>query len=170
MKTKPLCSYMVCLIAMFLIQTGVHADTDLDNLSASVGVNAVFDLGVWPTSLNFSSVNPGATTEILELTVFCSTNNNSMWNVQLSDVSELTAGVSTIPNANFNWWGWASGSGAWYAGDSNMNTTPFNIYDSGVNEGITSAPVELHLSFNIDIPSAQAAGDYTTTLVITMTE
>jgi hypothetical protein len=84
--------------------------------------------------------------------------------------SELTSGTHTIPNDNFNWWGWATGSGTWNTGTSNMSTTPFTFYTAGPQDYITNPNVEIHLTFNIDIPQNQAAGTYSTTLVLTMIE
>lgn len=147
-----------------------HGSDVLENMTASVGVNAVFDLQVMPASIDFSSVNPGVTTEAKDLTVWCSTNNNRAWCIMLSDSSELTAGSFTIPNSNFHWWGWPSGTGTWYEGTASMNTTPSTIYECGLDEYITPAPVELHLTFNVEVPQNQPAGTYTTTLMITMTE
>jgi hypothetical protein len=159
-------------INMFCVymETGFTQSQEIANMSASVSVNPVFSMDVFPTSMDFSSVDPGTTTETRELTLRCSTNNNNPWSLLLSDASELTSGAFTIPNNNFHWWGWSSGSGTWYAGTATMSTIPFTSYECGMDEYITVAPVEIHLTFNVDVPANQAAGTYTTTLVITMTE
>lgn len=152
------------------IVENVLASQQLENMQATVGVNAVFSISASPSSLDFGSVDPGTTTAPKDLYVACSTNNNNPWSVSISVLSELTSGTFTIPNNEFNWWGWTPGSGSWHAGTGYFSTTPFTFYDAGSDEYITSSPVELHLTFNIDVPSNQPAGTYATTIVLTMSE
>ncbi|MBU4376345.1 MAG: hypothetical protein KKD29_02570 [Candidatus Omnitrophica bacterium] len=146
------------------------ASQDVSNLDASVGVNPVFTISANPPTLNFGNVDPGITTEPKDLYVVCVTNNNMPWSVSINITSELTSGTATISNDNFNWWGWATGSGTWNPGTGNLSTTPFAFYQAGGQDYITNPNVELHLTFNIDIPQNQAAGTYSTTLILTMTE
>lgn len=146
------------------------ASQELSNLDASVGVNPVFTVTATPPTLNFGNVDPGITTAPRDLYVECKTNNNMPWSVSMKVTSEPTSGTFTIPNDNFNWWGWSTGSGQWNAGTGKMSTTPFTFYTAGPQDYITSPKVELHLTFNIAIPENQAAGTYSTTLILTMTE
>ena len=163
-------SLFVLVGLVFLFCTFYSSNTYSENLTANVSVNPVFSFNVFPTSLDFTSADPGTTTGIKELTLWCSSNNNSAWSLQLSNLAELTSATFTIPNDNFNWWGWSEGSGAWHEGTTNLSTTPFTFYDCGLNEYITVNSVVIHLSFNVDIPGNQAAGSYSSTLVLTMTE
>lgn len=144
--------------------------TELSNMTASVGVNPVFTITVNPPTLNFGNVDPGATTEAKDLYVSCVTNNNKLWSVSMNIISELTSGTFTVPNDNFNWWGWSTGSGTWNPGTGHLSTSPFIFYQAGANDYITSPNVELHLTFNVVIPQNQPAGAYSTRLVLTMTE
>jgi len=164
----------VLLVFILSILTGPVSDVlaaqELANMDASVGVNPVFTITTSPSTLNFGNVDPGITTEPKDLYVSCVTNNNRPWSVSMSITSELTSGTFTVPNDNFNWWGWSNGSGTWNAGTGHMSTGPFVFYQAGGLDYITSPNVELHLTFNIDIPQNQAAGTYSTTLVLTMTE
>lgn len=165
---------IICLVVFTSFFAGSIEDAlasqQLENMQATVGVNAVFSISASPPSLDFGSVDPGTTTSPKDLYVACSTNNNNPWSVSLSVLSELTSGTFTIPNEEFNWWGWTPGSGTWHAGTSYLSTTPFTFYEAGSGEYITSSPVELHLTFNIDVPPNQPAGTYTTTIVLTMSE
>ena len=137
----------------------------------NVAVNSDFSISVHPTSLNFNQNAPDTTTETKEIYIVCTTNNNNPWNVSIKVISELTSGIYTIPNENFNWWmGGLVGGGTWNATEGDLSTIPFSFYEAGAAEYITSTPVELSLQFNVDIPATQIAGAYITTLVLTMTE
>ena len=137
----------------------------------TLGVNPSFSISVTPSSLNFSQTDPGITTETKELYVACSTNNNNSWSVNLKVISELTSGSYTIPNANFHWsQGSLVGGGTWDTTKNYVDTIPHPFYSSGPGEEITTLPVELILEFSVDVPAAQVAGTYITTLILTMTE
>ena len=170
MKMKQCIIFPLALLAALYLAGYAFASQEVSNLDASVGVNPVFTISANPPTLNFGNVDPGITTEAKDLYVVCITNNNRPWSVSISITSELTSGTFTVPNDNFNWWGWATGSGTWNPGTGNLSTTPFAFYQAGSQDYITNPNVELHLTFNIDIPQNQAAGTYSTTLVLTMTE
>jgi hypothetical protein len=148
----------------------VLASQQLENMQATVGVNAVFSISATPPSLDFGSVDPGTTTPAKDLYVTCSTNNNNPWSVSIGVLSELTSGTFTMPNEEFNWWGWTPGGGTWHVGTGYLSTAQFTFYEASSDEYITSSPIELHLTFNIDVPSNQPAGTYATTIVLTMSE
>lgn len=161
------------LVSVFVFTcsiSDVFASQELSNLDASVGVNPVFTIIASPPTLNFGSVDPGTTTAAKDLYVSCVTNNNKAWSVSMNITSELTSGTFIVPNENFNWWGWSNGSGTWNAGTGRMSAAPFVFYQAGPSDYITSPNVELHLTFNVNIPQNQAAGTYSTTLILTMTE
>jgi hypothetical protein len=170
MKARIVLFLLVSVFVLVCSISDVFASQELSNLDASVGVNPVFTITASPSTLNFGNVDPGTTTEAKDLYVSCVTNNNKAWSVSMNIASELTSGVSTVPNENFNWWGWSNGSGTWNAGTGRMGTTPFVFYQAGARDYITSPNVELHLTFNVSIPQNQAAGTYSTTLILTMTE
>ena len=140
-------------------------------IDVTVEVNSEFNMSASESSIDFATIDPGLTTEAKSLYVFCNTNNNKPWNVNIKLVSELTSGTFTIPNENFHWWGWASnGEGTWDAGAGHLTTEPQTFYSAGLGEWITSSPVELTLQFNVDVPQNQVSGSYASTLVLTMTE
>ncbi len=139
---------------------------------ASVGIPPVFSISAEPPAINFGTTNPGATTETKNLYLSCLTNNENPWNVSMRVVSELTAGVYTVPNENFHWRqeGSLNGSGTWYAGTGYLDTLAYKFYDSGPGEDITISPVELLLELDVAVPANQTRGTYTTTLIVTMSE
>jgi len=156
------------LIAVSL--TGAYASTEPANLDATVGVNPVFSITASPSSLDLGSVDPGETTPQKDVVLTCSTNNGTQWSVGINVTAELTCGSYTIPNEDFKWWGWTTGAGAVELGAGHLSATPFFFYEAHSTEYITAAPVEHHLTFCVEVPQGQAAGEYTTTLVFTMTE
>ncbi|MBL7071629.1 MAG: hypothetical protein ISS26_05620 [Candidatus Omnitrophica bacterium] len=84
-------------------------------------------------------------------------------------MAPLTSDTSTIPNENFNWWGWSTnGSGTWDGGDGNLDTISHTFYSADNDEWITSAPIQQSLQFNVDIPDGQVVGVYTTSLILKM--
>lgn len=162
--------FLVVFIFVFLFAgpMPLYAAQDVANMSASVSVNSRFEMGIFPTSLDFPAKDPEQTTDIRETTLWCSSNNNNPWVVEIYNLSELTSGAYTISNDNFNWWGWSTGSGAWHAGTGKMSTTPFICYEAGMNEYITTTTVEIHLGFNVNIPANQPAGIYTSAMIVKM--
>ncbi len=131
----------------------------------SIVINPKFSLSVSPASLNFGSVDPGTTTGPLDFFITCATNNNMPWHVTMNVLSELTSGQYTIPNENFHWYNAQTGYGF-----GTMSITPFTIYEASQDEYVTSQPIQLHMQFNISVPQYQHVGQYTSTLVVTMTE
>lgn len=158
------------LFELFLCCPYLFASSNDAGLGISVGVNSIFSIKVTPSSLDFGSADPGATTPIRTITIECVTNNNNPWVVQISDIAELTSGAYTIPNAEFKWWGSASGSGYWSSGTGMMSVASQTFYTAASDEYITTSPVVLTVNFNIGIPSYQPAGTYVTTLEFTMYE
>jgi hypothetical protein len=157
-------------IMLFIYAPLLWASLDDVGLGATVGVNSIFTIEVSPSSLDFGTTDPSNTTPTRNVTVECNTNNNRLWFVQISNISELTSDIYTIPNTEFNWWGSSTGSGSWSPGTGTMSITPYTFYTAGSGEYITTSPVILNLSLNIDIPSSQPAGTYTTTITFTMSE
>lgn len=136
----------------------------------TVGVNPSFSISAHPSSLDFSTTDPGTTTETKNLYIACSSNNGIQWHVDMNVIAELTSSTFTIPNSAFKWNGSTSGTGVFYPGTGYLSNTPFTFYEAGVGEYVTTSPVELFLNFYVEIPPNQIAGLYTTTLVLTMTE
>lgn len=136
----------------------------------TVGVNPTFSISTQPSSLDFSNTDPGTTTETKTIYIACSSNNGIQWRVDMNVIAELTSGAFTIPNSAFKWNGSTSGTGAFYPGAGYLGNTPFTFYEAGVDEYVTTSPVELFLNFYVEVPPNQIAGLYTTTLVLTMTE
>ena len=163
-------AFLIIILFFAHIETG-YAAQDEENMGASVSINPVFGIKVSPGSIDFPTIDPGETTEERELIVECSTNTDTPWSLQLSNIAELTSESEayTIPNDNFYWEG-SGGEGIWYPGTGTMSTTPHKFYGCDGSEYITVAPVEAHLKFKVSIPENQAAGKYNTMLVITMTE
>ncbi|MFH0772111.1 MAG: hypothetical protein V1933_05775 [Candidatus Omnitrophota bacterium] len=158
------------LFKLFLCCPCLFASSNDAGLSISVGVNSVFSIKVSPTSLDFGSADPGAVTPTKTVVIECVTNNNNQWIVQISDAAELTAGVYTIANGEFNWWGSSNGSGYWNPGTAKMSVEPQTFYTAASDEYITTAPVVLTVNLNVDIPNYQPAGTYVTTIEFTMCE
>jgi len=138
-------------------------------LNVTLKVIPKFTMSASPSSLEFGQISPGQATGAKKLSISCSTNNNNPWSVSIHATSELASGVYTIPNENFYWGEIETGYGETGYGRT-MTTTPYTFYRSSIDEYITSSPVGLYLSFNINIPPRQPPGKYMTTLVLTMTE
>ncbi len=162
---------VVCLyLILFLGWPGtLHAQSQvIENATASVSIKSIFSMSASQPSLNFGNVNPGpTTTSTREFYVYCESNNNNQWELSIQLLAPLASDNSTIPDENFNWWGWTNnGSGTWDGGSGNLDTVPHTFYTAGSNEWLTSAPVQHTLQFNVDIPQGQAVGIYTASLIL----
>lgn len=142
----------------------VTNEQEVASVNITLNVNSTFTMSVSPTSIEFGKVEPGQATEAKGVYVTCSTNNNTPWNVSIHAVSELASGIDVIPLENFRWSFQDTGYGR------SMTTTPFEVYKSKIDEYITSSPVNLYLSFDVNVPKNQPGGQYNSTLVVTMTE
>lgn len=140
------------------------------SLDVSVEVSPVLIISVEPPGLDFGIVDPGTKTGSEDLTLECSANSNNPWNVRIHVVSELTSGIFTIPNENFYWQSREAEEGQPGHEEAAISAIPVIFYNCGPDEYITSSPVELLITFSIDVPPTQRAGTYITTLVMTITE
>ena len=172
----------IAVTALFLVMSLVVIKTapaqepdDSTQANAMLTINSVFGIhDVIPGSLNFPPTDPGYTTEpAQELSFQCSNNTSTEWSIWLS-AEELSSGEYTIPNSNFLWGvvsvinGLAQPNPS--SGTMTDTSSPQRFYLSDSQEWITDNPVEFHLAFEIVVPSNQAQGNYSTTLVITMAE
>lgn len=149
----------------------VHAQTQVtENGTATVTIDSIFSMSVSNMSLNFGNCDPGpTTTPTKEFFLFSESNNNNLWELNISAASPLSSEGNTIPNENFNWWGWTTnGSGTWSGGDGNISTNPHTFYSAGSSDWLTASPVQCTLQFNVDIPQGQPVGIYTTSLIVKM--
>lgn len=139
-------------------------------VNASVTVNPTFGITVTPPVITFSGVDQGSVTGEETVVVECMTNNNKSWAVAVNCESPLTSGEHIIPNENFLWYATTQGGGTIDEGTGHMDTAPFEFYNAGIDEYITVQPVRIDVTFKVEIPPMQAAGDYTSAVVFTMHE
>ena len=142
--------------------------------------------------IDFGSMNPGDFKEIpiagFYNRVSVISDQNNVWFLKISVTSPLTNTALpsvTIPNSSFNWM-------STYAGSQNA---PFNNLSAGLNHQPSGGYInfslvdelvytaingsdylntpngtEVQFKYAIGLPSSQTAGDYTTTVVYTVTQ
>jgi hypothetical protein len=164
-------TFLVVILSLAWVELCHAQGSETQSLSATVTIGPRFTMMPFPIILTFLAVDPNNPTEGKSLIVNCGTNLNSAWSVEMWNTSELTSGTFTIPNANFHWsWVDCTGTGQQNTDSGTVSTTPFTFYECGLDEYITSEVVKNLLTFYVDIPGNQAAGTYTTTLKIRMTD
>lgn len=169
-KAKEISILLVAVASMLLMSIEVFAADREALLNATVFVKQIFAIEATPLSIDFGSLEPGpdSITGAKDLSIFCETNNNNPWEVSIALTSPLSSGMFTIPNGSFLWRGKSSGSGTWHIQAGHLDTTPLTLYSSGNDEFITPSPVELNLQFEVNIPTNQAAGEYSATVLVKM--
>ena len=136
-------------------------------LTVTVDVDTIFQLELDTSSVDFSQVEPGAQTPESGINISCLTNVNVPWKISMHSQGPLSFEGYEIPNSNFHWKVEKKNTGAQLQ-SGNVSQDPTYIYSSTPNEAITETPVELFLSFYVDVPSGQPAGRYNTVVTVTM--
>jgi hypothetical protein len=106
------------------------------------------------------------------LLVTCKSNDpDAPWYLKISDTGPLTYGPYTIPNSNFYWYGYSSGSGTWYGtGEDNLSTAPVLAYSSPSSGLNLPGGTVCQFKFRLDVPPDQEPGPYSTIVQFTVTE
>jgi len=124
-----------------------------------------------PTSLDFGSVEPDyGLVASDEVTLSCQSNNDNPWELYLQCFDPLSSGIYSMPIENIRWnTTTGDGSGS-VTSEGALQTTQSTFYECSPSEWIMSHAISFNLSFTLDIPPNQAAGNYTTTVVVGMVD
>jgi hypothetical protein len=119
--------------------------------------------------MNFGNIDQlPASTAIKEFQLHVSNNHNNPWDITIKLLSPLTSGSYTIPNENFKYWGWG-GTGTWDLGPGHLETSPAGPFYTPLPSQLMIDYTGLTLQFVVEnIPAGQAAGLYTTSILVTM--
>jgi hypothetical protein len=139
-------------------------------MNVSVSINSTFKLSIEPQFIDFGTLDPGETSEVQEIVLTCTTNNNMPWGLSISASAPLTSGNYFIPNESFNFDIVSAGEGMVAMDSGQVDTVPFQFYTAGLDEYITESPVNIALYFSLNVPYGQPAGTYETSVTITMIE
>ena len=162
--------WIIAFFLIFFLHPCTYASQDDMPLTASVTVDTVFNLEVDRTLIDFGKVEPGSVSPEETFLINCETNLVMSWKVTMTVNPALSeaGGKFKIPNSNFTWkaeliegQGLAVPSGA-------MSETPVDLYAYETNNMDTTDPVKLSVSLLVDVPRTQAAGKYSTILLVTM--
>ena len=171
-RVKKIPIFLVAAVLMLSARIDIFAAEIPGVLETTVFVEQIFTVSAASLSIDFGSVDPepDTVTDMKVLKFYCQTNNNNLWKVSIELTSPLSSEMLfTIPNENFLWRGESTGAGRWPNGnEGHLDTTPITFYSSGNEEFVTPAPIEFTFQFEVNIPENQAAGTYSTTMVLTM--
>lgn len=158
-----------------LLPSAATALTATQDTTLSVTVNAVFQLSLDQTFIDFGRMNPGDTKWDIpanSLVATAKTNNENPWYLKIHSVFPLSSGQSQIPLGNFIWYGWTEGNGTWLGtGNDSLTLTTTLAYKSGTGEEINLPNGTVnHFKFKLVLPEKQKSGTYSTIVKFTMTE
>jgi len=157
---------IACLPAFALQATGT--------ITAIVTVQGTFNLIVNTDSFDFARLAAGQTGEMNRaegVEVAGSSSGGNPWYLKVSTTKPLTSGSNFIPNENFTWRGSSEGEGIWNGTEEKSLADP-NIaaYISTAEEANEVKKVLNRFKFLLHVPEDTKPGDYTTTVLFTMTE
>ena len=170
---------LIAILAVTTIVLGYTAmaeaaETFSQSVPLLLSIPAEFGFELTKDSYDFREV-PTGTGAQTSFGIFCKSNHNKVWTLSLN-ADEFSNGTVVIPEGEaFTCAAWGDASGEFVL-EGTFATFPMNVpvtqtvfYTSSLNEGgkpFVPVTLEVYLS----IPSAQESGNYTTNLVITMTD
>jgi spore coat protein U-like protein len=129
-------------------------------ITVTVTVTGTFTMLVDTDSFDFAKLAPGETGEMTRkdgILVTCASTNGEPWNLNVSSTGPLSSGSDQIPNDSFIYNGRTIASeGA--------------AYTSSVAEANEGSKVINNFKFSLNVPENTRPGNYTTTVMFTMTE
>ena len=165
---------MKTLVGIFVfilsICTPAYATQQETPLMAAVSVKSTFKLNISATTLEFGSVDPGMASSRKTVGINCVTNNNRPWSVSVYSQSPLSYEQFEIPASNFRWEASVLSGTGQVTPEGDVKLTPTSFYTAGLDDYITVDPVELALTFYVNVPLGQYAGTYRTAVIISMVE
>ena len=144
------------------------------SITAVVTVQGMFNLMVNTDSFDFTRLTPGQSGEMSRaegVEVAGASSDGNPWYLKVSAEKPLTSGSNTIPNENFTWYGSSEGQGQWNGAEENNLANP-NVaaYISTAEEADQVKKIVNKFKFMLRVPEDTKAGEYSTTVMFTMTE
>jgi len=168
-----ICLLIIIFIMQFLYSSFALGVKDTGTITAVVNIKGLFQLSMSREIIDFPDASPGKTADSdYSVTVVSRSSGGERWYVQVSNDKPLTSGNNMISNKNLTWGGTTSGSGKWYGNDYKpFETYPNVAYRSSEDEGNnTPQGTRNDFKFRLFVPENQAPGEYTCSVMFTMTE
>ncbi|MBU0479261.1 hypothetical protein KKC91_11940 [bacterium] len=179
--------FLTMLLAGLILSVGASvslAETDTEEVDVAVTISSTFGFTVDDTSLlTFNAGSPvTAGAEYVAdraLGIIAQSNNGVAWTMELAGGPLGETGGATLDQANFRFWH-TTDNGAdpalpegtltpTFGTDAPMTASDQLIYQSTLAEG-TDEYIALGVGLKIIVPADQQAGDYTTSVTLTMTD
>jgi len=164
---------ILCLISC-VMPTPAYALLASSSITAVVTVQGTFNLMVNTDSFDFTRLSPGQSGEMSRaegVEVAGTSSDGNPWYIKVSAEKPLTSGSNTIPNENFTWYGSTEGQGQWNGAEAKNLVDP-NVaaYISTAEEADQVKKIINRFKFMLHVPEDTKAGEYSTTVMFTMTE
>lgn len=164
---------ILCLLSC-IMPTPASALLATNGITAVVTVQGTFNLMVNTDSFDFTRLTPGQSGEMSRtegVEVAGASSNGDPWYLKVSAEKPLTSGSNTIPNENFTWYGSSEGQGQWSgAEEKNLADPNAAAYISTAEEADQVKKIVNKFKFMLHVPEDTKAGEYSTTVMFTMTE
>jgi hypothetical protein len=143
-------------------------------ITTTVFVQGSFNLMVSTDSFDFARLMPGQLGEMSRgegVVVASTSTGDDPWYIKVSSKGPLSSGDNEISDDNFSWFGTTEGTGSFYAAkEKNFSDPNGTAYMSSYDEITQAAKVLNKFKFRLKVPEDTKAGNYTTTVMFTMTE
>ena len=177
MKKKLLASLLILFLASAQIAFAAS-----QSATVSVKVSPIFSLSLDTASIDFGTVEVGKFEELPEGSGYlnkanCKSNNGNVWRLIIQANNNLSSGANEIPINNLKWlMTYTSGLNPLIPhppgqGYVDFKTSPEVVYESTAAEG-SNLPngTDVQFKYAVYLPDSQAAGNYQTTVIYTLTE
>ena len=146
------------------------ARTDAKTTDVTVSVNQSFSLTLSnQANLHFGAHNPDHTDLTGQLGLTVNNNHGIVWTLSLfADALLRSGGAETITGGNFQFYV-SGGGGVGTTAATNVPSSETTFYTAAASEYSVSG-FALGLNIIVRIPTDQRAGDYSTTLHVTLTD
>lgn len=165
---------VLIIVAMAIVLAGYSVTAKAASVNTTVPLSITIAEGFGFTldkySHNFGAVNPGKGAETT-IGISCQSNHAKQWRMALN-ASPFASGSNTIASdPGFKFAGWSNEgteqAKGTFAVAGPVPATQADLYTSTVGEG-ADPYVPILLGLYITVPAGQAAGYYTTNLIMTM--
>ena len=164
---------ILCLI-FCVLHLPAFALLATSGITAVVTVQGTFNLMVNTDSFDFTRLTPGQSGEMSRaegVEVAAASSDGNPWYLKVSAEKPLTSGSNTIPNENLTWYGSSEGQGRWNGAEENNLADPNTAaYISTAEEADQVKKIVNKFKFMLHVPEDTKAGEYSTTVMFTMTE
>jgi len=164
---------ILCLLSC-IMRLPASALLASSSITAMVTVQGTFNLMVNTDSFDFARLIPGQSGEMSRaegVEVAGASSDGNPWYLKVSAEKPLTSGSNTIPNENLTWYGSSEGQGQWNGAEENNLSDPnAAAYISTAEEADQVKKIVNKFKFMLRVPEDTKAGEYSTTVMFTMTE